>query len=149
MAETVKVGDVAPDFTLKNQDGKEVTLSALRGQEVVLCFYPFDWSPVCTTENQCITRDLAKYSAKGAKVFGISCDSWFSHKAWIDAMGLKHELLSDLKRDVVRKYGLYFEDLNCAQRATVIVGPDGRIKMVKVQPSLREARNFEELLAAL
>lgn len=149
MAETVKVGDQAPEFTLKNQDGKEVTLSSLRGQEVVLCFYPFDWSPVCSTENQCITRDLEKFAVKGAKVLGISCDSWFCHKAWQDALGLKHELLSDFRRDAVKKYGLHFEDLNCAQRATVVVDPDGKVKMVKVQPSLKDARSNEEILAAL
>ncbi len=149
MAETIKVGAIAPEFALKNQDATEVRLSQFRGQEVVLCFYPFDWSPVCSTENQCITRDLEKYAAKGAKVFGISCDSWFCHKAWIQAMGLKHELLSDFKREAVQAYGLYFADLNCAQRATVIVDGDGKVKMVKVQPSLKEARNFEELLAAL
>lgn len=149
MAATVKVGDSAPDFTLKNQDAQEVKLSSLRGQEVVLCFYPFDFSPVCSVENECITRDLAKFSAKGAKVFGISCDSWFAHKAWIEKMGLKHELLSDFKRQTVKDYGLYFEDLNCAQRATVVVDKNGKVTFVKVQPSLKEARNFEELLAAL
>lgn len=148
MAETIKVGDVAPDFTLKNQDGNEVTLSALRGQEVVLCFYPFDWSPVCSAENECITADLEKFAGKGAKVFGISCDSWFSHKAWIDALGLKHELLSDLSRKAVKDYGLLFEDLNCAQRATVIVDAEGIVKMSKVQP-IKEARSNEEILAAL
>ena len=148
MSDTLKPGDIAPDFTLKNQDGEEVTLSSLRGQDVVLCFYPFDWSSVCTIENKCITADLDKFAAGGAKVFGVSCDSWFSHKAWIEHLGLKHELLSDLKRQACKDYGLFFEDLNCSQRATVVVDKDGKVKMVKVQP-IKEARDNAEILAAL
>ena len=62
VASEIKVGDVAPDFTLKNQDGNEVTLSSFKGQKnVVLAFYPLDWSPVCTNENKCLTDDFPSF----------------------------------------------------------------------------------------
>jgi len=149
VAREVEVGDVAPDFTLKNEEGQEVTLSSFRGKKnVVLAFYPFDWSPVCTNENCALTSDLAKFEGKDTVVFGISCDSHFSHKAWREKLGLRHSLLADLKREVSKKYGLFFEDLNCAKRATVVIDKQGRTKFKKVQ-EIKVARNNQEILAAL
>ena len=116
------LGEVAPDFTLKNEEGQEVTLSSFRGKKnVVLAFYPFDWSPVCTKENCAITEDLSKFGGREAEIFGVSCDSFFSHKAWKEKLGLAHSLLSDQSREVSKKYGLYLEELNCSKRATVVV----------------------------
>jgi peroxiredoxin len=146
---TIKEGQAAPDFGLKDQDQKEVKLSDFKGSKnVVLAFYPFDWSPVCQNENKCFTDDFSKFSESGAEILGISCDSTWSHKAWADAMDFKQRLLSDLKREVVKKYGLYLEDFNCAQRATVIVDKTGTVRYVKVQPVL-EARNDQEILNVL
>ena len=148
-AREVEVGDVAPDFTLKDENGSEVTLSNFRGKRnVVLAFYPFDWSPVCTTENCAITNDLSKFEGKETVVLGISCDSHFSHKAWREKLGLKQSLLADLKREVSKKYGLFFEDLNCAKRATIVVDKEGKVKFKKVQ-EIKVARNNQEILAAL
>ena len=148
-AQTIKVGDPAPDFVLKDQDQKEVRLSDFKGKKnVVLAFYPFDWSPVCQNENKCFTDDFPQFSDTGAEVLGISCDSTWCHKAWADAMGFKHRLLSDLKREVVKQYGLYLEDFNCAQRATVIVDKQGVVRYVKVQPVL-EPRDNKEILQVL
>ncbi|MBI3318789.1 MAG: redoxin domain-containing protein [Candidatus Omnitrophica bacterium] len=149
VAREVSVGEVAPDFTLKNEDGQEVALSGFRGKKnVVLAFYPFDWSPVCTTENCALTEDLAKFEGKETAIFGVSCDSHFSHKAWREKLGLKHSLLSDLKREVSRKYGLYLEELNCSKRATVVVDKSGKIAFKKVQ-EIKVPRNNEEILGAI
>ncbi len=148
IAREIEVGDIAPDFTLKDQDGKEVTLSSFRGKGVVLAFYPFDWSPVCTTENCALTEDLAKFEGKGTVILGISCDSHFSHKAWREKLGLKHTLLSDLKREVCKKYGLYFEELNCAKRSTIVVDKSGKVTFKKVQ-EIKVPRNNQEILAAI
>ncbi len=149
VAREVEVGDVAPDFTLKNEEGLEVTLSSFRGKKnVLLAFYPFDWSPVCTTENCALTEDLARFEGKDIAIFGISCDSHFSHKAWREKLGLKHSLLSDLKREVAKKYGLYFADLNCAKRATVLLDRSGKVIFKKVQ-EIRVPRKNEEILSAL
>ena len=89
-ANEIKVGDTAPDFTLKDQDQKDWTLNSFRGKKnVVLIFYPLDWSPVCTGENKCISDDFPKFEQANAEVAGISTDSFFSHKAWADALGLR------------------------------------------------------------
>ncbi len=147
--QTISVGQKAPDFTLKDQDQKEVKLSDFKGKSnVVLAFYPFDWSPVCQNENKCFTDDFSKFQETSAEVIGISCDSTWCHKAWADAMDYKHRLLSDLKRDVVKQYGLYLADFNCAQRATVVVDKEGVVRFVKVQPVL-EARDNKEIVEAL
>ena len=145
----VEVGDIAPDFTLKDQDGNMVTLSGFRGKKsVVLAFYPFDWSPVCTTENCAITEDLGKFAAKDTEIFGVSCDSHFSHKAWREKLGLKHSLLSDQKRETAKKYGLFIEDFNCSKRATIIVDKAGKVAFKKVQ-EIKVARSNPEILAAI
>jgi peroxiredoxin len=146
----IEVGQEAPDFTLVDQDKKEVKLSSFRGKKnVVLAFYPLDWSPVCTTENKCFTDDFPKFEATGAEVFGVSADSFFSHKAWADSLGLKQRLLSDVHREVAKKYGLYFEPMNCSKRATVIVDKKGIVKFKKVQQDILKARDNNEILEAL
>lgn len=149
LAREVEVGDVAPDFTLKDENGQEVTLSSFRGKKnVVLAFYPFDWSPICTTENCALTSDLARFEGKGTVIFGVSGDSHFSHKAWKEKLGLKHLLLSDLKREVSKKYGLYLEELNCSKRATVVIDKSGKVIFKKVQ-EIKVARSNQEILSAI
>ncbi len=143
----IEVGMEAPDFTLPDQDQSDWTLSAeLRQGDVCLCFYPMDFSPVCSTEMGCITSDLAKFEAQGVEVVGISCDSFFVHKAYADAMGLRHTLLADMHRTVCRAYGFYFAPLNVAARGTVLVGSDGRVKWVQAR-ELGDAMRVEEILA--
>ncbi|MCG3110189.1 MAG: peroxiredoxin [Candidatus Manganitrophus sp. SB1] len=149
MAKEIEVGDDAPDFILKDQDQKEVKLSDFRDKKnVVLAFYPLDWSPVCTNENKCFTNDLPKFQDTDTEVFGISIDSTWSHKAWADALGLKHRLLSDMKRDAVKNYGLFLEDANIGKRATVIVDKKGKVRYKKVQEILT-ARDNNDILKAL
>lgn len=149
VASEIKVGDMAPEFTLKDQDQKDVALSSFRGKKnVVLAFYPLDWSPVCTGENKCLSDDFPKFEGLNAVVLGISTDSFFSHKAWADTLGLKHTLLADFNRDVVKQYGLYFEPLNCGKRATVIVDKHGKVAYVKVQ-EIKVARDDKDILEVL
>lgn len=149
IAPEIKAGDTAPDFTLKDQDQKDVKLSDFRGKKnVVLAFYPLDWSPVCTGENKCLTDDMPDFQSSNAEIFGISTDSFFSHKAWADSLELKHRLLADMHRTVSKSYGLYFEALNCSKRATVIVDKSGKVAYVKVQ-EIKTARDDQEILAVL
>jgi peroxiredoxin len=145
----IEVGQQAPDFTLKDQDQKEVRLSDYKGHKnVVLAFYPLDWSPVCTNENKCFTNDLPKFMDNNTEVLGISIDSTWSHKAWADALGLKHRLLSDMKRETVKQYGLYLEEANIGKRATVVVDKSGVVRYKKVQEILT-ARDNSEIIAAV
>ena len=149
VAPEIKVGDNAPDFTLKDQDQQDVKLGDFRGKKnVVLAFYPLDWSPVCTGENKCLTDDFPSFQSANAEVFGVSADSFFSHKAWADSLGLKHRLLADMHRTVSKSYGLYFEPLNCSKRATVIVDKNSKVAYVKVQ-EIKTARDDKEILEAL
>jgi peroxiredoxin len=143
-------GEAAPDFTLPNQDRKDVSLRDLlaQGREVVLSFYPFDFSPVCSTEMGCFTRDVAKFQDKGAVVLGVSCDSTWAHKAWSEQLGLKIDLLADLHRKVCRAYGFYFAPLNVASRGTVLIGTDGKVKWVNAR-ELKDAIDPNLLLAAI
>jgi peroxiredoxin len=81
------VGHAAPDFTLRDQDGKKITLSELRGQNVVLVFYPLDWSPVCTDQLNLYQDAMNDFKKQGASLYGVSVDSAFSHKAFQDHPG--------------------------------------------------------------
>jgi peroxiredoxin len=149
VAAEIKVGDAAPDFTLKDQDQKDIKLSDYKGKKnVVLAFYPLDWSPVCTGENKCLTDDFPSFESANAEIMGVSCDSFFSHKAWADSLDLKHKLLADMHRTVSKAYGLYFEPLNCSKRATVVVDKSGKVAYAKVQ-DIKTARDDKEILEAL
>lgn len=149
MAAEIAVGAAAPDFTLKDQDQKDVKLSDYKGKKnVVLAFYPLDWSPVCETENKCFTDDFPKFQSADTEVLGISRDSVYSHKAWQEALDLKHRLLSDMTGETAKKYGMWLDDKGITKRATVIVDKTGKVKYVKVQEILT-ARDDKEILAVL
>lgn len=137
-ASPIAAGDIAPDFTLPDQSRADFSLSeAVRGGDVVLCFFPFAFTGVCGTEMGCISRDMAAWQAKGARVVGISCDSPFALKAWAAAEGFQHTLLSDQHRSVTRSYGLHWADMNTTRRATVIVSRSedgkGKVKFVEAR----------------
>jgi peroxiredoxin len=145
----VRVGDPAPDFALPDQDNVEFRLSDWKGKRpVVLLFYPLDWSPTCSGENACWTRDHAELS-RFAEVAAISVDSVWSHRAFAKQLGLKHRMLSDMHRAVCRAYGVLIEPVNFSQRATVAVSTDGTVAWYKVQSNPSEARDHEELLQVL
>ena len=148
---TAFVTQPAPDFkadALVDGHFKQVSLSDYKGKKVVLFFYPLDWSPTCTKENACFTASLARFEKYGA-VAAVSVDSVYSHRAWAEKMGLKHRLLSDMHRSVVKAYGLFFPDANIGQRATVIVGRDGKVAWVKVEADITKERDFNEVEAVL
>src|SRR3989442_981614 len=93
---SIAVGQAAPDFMLLNQDRKEVKLSDYAGKKnVVLVWYPLDWSPTCTNEHACIVNEMKPFEALDAEVLGVSVDSVWSHKAYADKMGIKYSLLAD------------------------------------------------------
>ncbi|MEQ8770864.1 MAG: redoxin domain-containing protein [Phycisphaerales bacterium] len=123
MPNPIAPGQAAPDFTLPDQDRNDFSLAEhVKKGDVVLCFFPFAFTGVCGTEMACITKDMADWQAKGATVVGISCDSFAALKAWAAAEGLKNTMLSDLHRTVCKDYGLYWSDLNVANRGTVVIG---------------------------
>ena len=146
----IAVGQPAPDFILKDQSQKEVKLSDFRGKNVVLAFYPLDWSPVCSREHACFVDDLRSFENLNAQVLGISVDSAWSHKAFAEKMGIHYPLLADFepKGAVASKYGLYLTDKGITNRATVIVDKQGVVRHVNVYEILTQRKN-EDLVAEL
>jgi peroxiredoxin len=129
----VAVGQPAPEFTLKDQSQKDVKLSDYRGKNVVLLFYPLDWSPVCTNEHACFVNDLKQFEKLNAQVLGLSVDSVWSHKAFASKMGIQYPLLADFqpRGAVAEKFGFYLADKGITGRAVVIIDKDGKIAWAK------------------
>jgi peroxiredoxin len=126
----IKVGDVAPDFTLKNQDDKEWKLSDQKGKTVVLLWYPLDWSPTCEKENCAVSSEKSLYGADRV-VVGISRDSMWSHRAFKAAKNIGHDLLADPLLQVSEQYGVVHPAAKfISLRGTVIVGKDGKVTFV-------------------
>lgn len=144
----IDVGTSAPDFTLKTQDEKEWKLSDHKGQNVVLLWYPLDWSPTCEKENCKISQEPI-LSGPNTVVVGISRDSTWSHKAWKQGKGIKHELLADPKLEVTQKYGLVHPNGFMSHRATVIVDKTGKVAFAQVQEKTSDERNWSEVQTAL
>ncbi len=120
---SISVGQVAPDFTLLNQEKKEVKLSDFAGKKnVVLVWYPLDWSPTCTNEHVCFVNDMKNFDQLDAEVLGVSVDSVWSHKAFADKMGIKYSLLADFhpRGAMSEKYGIYLADKGITGRAIAI-----------------------------
>jgi peroxiredoxin Q/BCP len=149
----IEPGQPAPDFTLPDQDGTEVTLSSLRGRKVVLYFYPKADTPGCTTQ-ACGVRDHhADYEAAGAVVLGISPDRVKRVKKFHDKKELNFTLLADEHHEVVEAYGVWVEKSMYgktymgAERTTFVIDEDGVVTDVlrKVKP----AEHDDRVLAAL
>ena len=146
----IKAGEKAPDFALKGHDDKEYKLSDLRGHKVVLAFYPLDFSPVCSKEHACFMDDLSQFDSLSARVFGISVDSVWAHKAFADKLGIKYPLLADFqpKGSVAQKYGLYLEEKGITNRATVVIDGEGIVRQVFVH-DIPEQRSNSAIVDAL
>lgn len=146
---TLRVGDKAPDFELRDQHGAMVRLSTLLGQKpVVLFFYPRDDSPICTRE-VCAFRDAyADFAAAGAEVLGISMDGTESHESFSAKHGLPYRILSDGKKEVLALYGIKTILGFMPERVTFVIGKDGVIRHV-YNALLRGAKHAEGALAAL
>lgn len=142
------VGDLAPDFTLPATVGDKITLSGYRGKKnVLLMFYPLDFSPVCTAENKQCTEMLPSRGAADVQVLGISVDSLWSHKTFAAQQGITYPLLADFnpKGDVAAKYGVYLPEKGFAARTAFIIGKDGKIKEI-IASDVPVARDIAKLL---
>ncbi|NYF99468.1 peroxiredoxin [Janibacter cremeus] len=140
----LSVGDVAPDFALRDQNGADVTLGELTAQRaVLLVFYPFAFSGVCTSELREIRDDLGRFESADVTTLAISCDPMFSLRAWADREGYFFPLLSDFwpHGEVASAYGVFDEGAGMAGRGTFLVGRDGRVAWRLVNPA-GERRDF-------
>ena len=125
----VEAGTPVPDFVLRREDGKKVRPDDLRGQTSVLVFYPAAFSPVCTDQLNVYQEVVDQLDARGATLYGVSCDSTWAQKAFKEKLGVTIEQLSDWepKGEACRAFGVYHEG-GFPQRAIVIVDPDGVVK---------------------
>jgi peroxiredoxin Q/BCP len=144
----LKVGDVAPDFSLQNEDGMPVSLKGYLGKKVVvLYFYPKDFTPGCTAE-ACSFRDNYKpYQDKGAVVIGVSLDNVESHKKFSKKYNLPFSVLSDNSKEVAKAYGVLGMGGFSSRRVTFIINKEGRI--THIFPKVDVKHHSEEVLKAL
>ena len=145
------VGAAAPDFTLKDQNQKDVKLSDFRGKKnVVIVFYPLDWSPVCTNEHACFVNDLTRFEQLDAQVLGLSVDSVWSHKAFAEKLGILYPLLADFnpRGAVADRFGVYLSDKGITGRAIAIVDRGGKLAWFK-NYDIPTVPEIQEVSAAL
>ncbi len=140
------VGDPAPDFTLRDQNGQDVTLAEQRGTPVVLLFYPFAFSRVCSGELRSIRDDHPALAREGVRLLGISCDPMFALRAFAESERLTMPLLSDFwpHGAVARQYGVLDEERGCARRSTFAVDASGAVRW-SVHNPMPDARDLDEL----
>ena len=148
----LKEGDAAPDFTVKDQSGADVKLSDLRGQRVVLYFYPKDDTPGCTKQ-ACSLRDgFSIFEEKGIKVFGISADDENSHQKFISKYNLPFPLLADTNHSVAEAYSSYGDKQFMGKtyrgvlRKTFLIDETGKIKKIFDKPNVEQ--HSDEVLRA-
>jgi peroxiredoxin len=131
---TLSVGDVAPEFSLPDQDKQAVSLADLRGTPVLLVFYPFAFSGICTGELCQLRDELANYTEAGVRVLAISTDPVFSLKAFKAQENLEFPLLSDFwpHGATAQAYGVFNDKAGMALRGTFLIDADGKIAFAEV-----------------
>ena len=147
----ISIGGPAPDFTLRDQFGQDVTLSSYRGKKAVaLVFFPYAFSGVCTGEMSGIRERLADFLTFDSEVLGISCDPVFSLRAFADADGLNFPLLSDFwpHGEVSRAFGVLDERTGAPRRSSYVIDKQGQVRWA-VHNASSEARDLEEHLRQL
>jgi len=134
----IEPGSPAPDFTLPDQDGNSVSLADFRVRNVVLVFYPSDFSPVCTDQLSIYHEVLPQLDERNASLVGISVDGAFCHKAFQRELRTTIPLLADFhpKGEVAKSYGVWSETYGVAKRALVLVDPDGVVRWSYSSPPL-------------
>jgi mycoredoxin-dependent peroxiredoxin len=150
----LSVGAAAPDFSLKDQNQKDVKLSDFRGKKkVVIVFYPLDWSPVCTNEHVCFVNDLKRFEDLDAQVLGLSVDSVWSHKAFAEKMGIHYPLLADFqpRGAVADKFGVYLADKGITGRAIAVIDRNGKLVWFKNYdiPTVPDVKEVSDALARI
>ena len=149
----LEIGSKAPDFTLKDKDGKDVSLSDFLGRKVILYFYPKDNTPGCTRQACAFAGLYNEFERKGVEVIGVSKDSVASHLKFAEKHGLNFVLLSDPDLEAIKAYGVWQEKKLYGKvsmgvvRTTFIIDEQGNIE--KIMPKVKPDTNAAEILAEL
>ncbi len=145
------VNTPAPDFSLQDASGNKVSLSDFRGQNVVLVFYPLDWSPACSDQLSLYQSELDEMRKYNAQVIAISVDSIYSHGAWAAVRGITFPLLSDFhpKGEVARRYHVWRETDGFTERAVYVIDRKGVIRYCTISPELHHIPSIYDLFDQL
>ncbi len=133
----IEAGEPAPDFTLSNHKGEQVSLADLRGQKTMLVFYPGDFSPTCTDQLSIYQEVLGDIEEAGVQLLGVSVDSSWTHNAFRKKLGLDIPLLADFhpKGKMSAAYGAYLEDWGTTNRSLVLIDEEGVVRWVHESPT--------------
>jgi peroxiredoxin len=133
----IETGSKAPEFSLPDHDGNQVSLADFAGRKLVLAFYPLDFSPVCTDQLSLYQEVLPEIEAKGASLVGISVDSSFAHHAFRKQRNLTMTLLSDFnpKGEVSRAYGAWIDAVDHGNRSLVLIDEEGVVRWSHASPT--------------
>ena len=143
-----EINQQAPDFALPDQDGNERKLSEFKGKNILLAFYPFDFSPVCTVEFGCFEQDLSTLNNLNAQVLGISVDSKYSHKEFSNKLKLNFPLLSDFNKEVCKLYGTLRPE-GFSNRAYFIIDRQGIARFKYMMPTPKDRLENNQLIEDL
>jgi len=144
-------GQIAPDFVLKDQDGKEFKLSNLKGKRVLLSFHPLAWTGICAKQMQSLEANKDKFETLNTVPVGLSVDSVPTKKAWAENLGIKSvRLLSDFwpHGHVAKLYGIFREKEGFSERANIIVDENGKIAFSKIY-ELSQLPDIEEIIKVI
>lgn len=148
---TVNIGDLAPDFTLKDHNGNDITLSDLRGKKVILSFHPLAFTGVCQVQMQNLEKQSENLEKLGAIGLGLSVDSVPAKKAWSEQIGVIHTpLLADFwpHGKVAKTFGLFREAGGTSERAVLVLDAEGVVRFKKIYP-ISEQPDIDEIMQAV
>jgi peroxiredoxin len=151
---SIQIGQAAPDFTLFDSEKNPVQLSSLKGQKVLLLFFPQSFTGVCTKELCSVRDNIALYNGTDAKVFGISVDSVFTLGKFKEEQSLNFPLLSDFNKVVSEQYGSIYHDWildmkGVSKRSAFVIDREGNVQYAEVLDNAGEVPNFEKINAVL
>ncbi len=147
----IQPGATAPDFSLPDQTGAQVSLDQFAGRRLVLVIYPLDFSPVCTDQLSIYQEVLPEIEKLGASMVGLSVDSSWAHRAFRKALGITIPLLSDFepKGEVTRRYGAYLDGPGHGNRSLVLIDEEGVVRWVHESPTPAEIPGANLIFDAL
>jgi peroxiredoxin len=147
----IEAGAKAPDFSLPDHDGNEVSLSDFAGRKLVLVFYPLDFSPVCTDQLSLYQEVLGEIESKGASLVGISVDSTYCHHAFRKQLNLTMPLLADFnpKGAICRAYGAWIDQVDHGNRSLVLIDEEGTVRWSYAAPTPLEIPGANLIFDAL
>ena len=151
---TIETGQKAPDFSLYDSEKKKVTLTDFRGKNVVLLFFPFAFTSVCTKELCSVRDNIGDYAKLNAEVFGISVDSHYTLARYKEDQNINFSLLSDFNKEVSAAYGTLYEKFGLdmrgvSKRSAFVIDKDGVIRYAEILQNAAETPNFENIQATL